>query len=503
VRIWADSRQSRVRQVIEEAFRRSSLVLAVEHSAIALAAVFGGVILLLLLGTQIFDARWLLLLAVVGTVAMFMRVRGRILSRYRVAQLVDRRLQLHDTLSTAWFLLETPAAGGFALAQIERAEKTAETVRPAAVFPFVWRRTWALAAALFAVAFGLFALRYLVTSSLSLRQALIPLSFPLPAEVLERIESLAGSNSLDHKSQLKGALPNSRRERADGSDPSDRDSNRAESAGKSGESKKAQRSPNPQDLQEGGARQGQSADRANSPDQTQSSATEKQRSDKPANGRPPGDNQSASKDASQEHGPQDNSSLMDRMKDALSGLMAKMRQEQGELKNSERSPQQKSGDQAAESRSRNGQTQQSSRNPQENEGQDRQQSALGQQAAQASEKSPGTQSHASDASASRKGADSQSGIGRQDGEKSLKEADQLRAMGKLDEIIGKRSASLTGDMTIESRSNHQTLQTQYSGRVGSHSDLGGEIDRDEVPVALQQYVREYMEQVRKQANSQR
>ncbi len=502
MRIWADSGQSRVRQVIEKAFRRRSLVLVVEHSAVALAAVLGGLILLLLLGTQIFDGRWLLLLALAGGLVMFLRVRGRLLSRYRVAQLVDRRLQLHDSLSTAWFLLQRPATGGLAQAQIARAEQTAENVKPAVVFPFVWRRAWSIAGALFAVAFGLFALRYLVTSSLSLKQALVPLSFPLPADLLERIESLAGRNSVDHANQLKAALPGSRREISDGSNPSDRDANRAESAGKSGAGNNEQRSSNSQDHPREGARPSQSADRAGSPDQAQSPAAEKQKSDQASNGRPSSDNQSAPKDPSQEHGPQNTSSLMDRMKDALSGLMAKMRQNEGELKNNERSPQQKSGDQTAESRSRSGQTQQNSRNSQESDGQNRQQSALGQQAAQASEKLPATQSHASDASANRKGADSQSGIGRQDGEKSLKEAEQLRAMGKLDEIIGKRSASLTGDMTVETRSGHQALQTQYSGRIANHADLGGEIDRDEVPVALQQYVREYMEQVRKQANSQ-
>jgi hypothetical protein len=502
VRIWADSGQSRVRQVIEEAFRRSSLVLVVEHSAIALAAVFGGLILLLLLGTQIFDGRWLLVVALAGAAIMFVRVRGRILSRYRVAQLLDRRLDLHDSLSTAWFLLESPGAGGFAQAQIERAEQTAENVKPAAVFPFVWRRAWALAGALFAVAFGLFALRYLVTSSLSLKQALIPLSFPLPAEVLERIGNLAGGNSLDHKNELKASLPNAERRASDGSEPSDRASNRAESAGKRGEGNSDRHAPKTQDLHQGGTQQGQSADRANSSDQTQSPAIDKPRPDQAANGRPSSDNQSAGKESSEEHAPQNSSSLLDRMKDALSGLMAKMRQDEGKTKTSERSPQQQSGEQAAENRSRNGQTQQNSRSPQQSDGQDRQQNSLGQQGAQASEKPAAAQSHASDASANRKGADSQSGIGRQDGEKSLREADQLRAMGKLDEIIGKRSASLTGDMTVETRSGHQTLQTQYSGRVGSHADLGGEIDRDEVPVALQQYVREYMEQVRKQANSQ-
>lgn len=501
VSIWATPSQSRVRQVVEEAFWRSSLVLLVEHSAVALAVVFGGLILLLLLGTQIFDGRWLFLLALVGLTIMFVRVRRRILSRYRVAQLVDQRLQLSDSLSTAWFLLESPGTGGFAQTQIELAEKTAETVRATTAFPLILRRTWSLAGALFAVAFGLFALRYLVTSSLSLKQALIPLSFPLPAEVLERIESLAGRDSLAHKNQLKASLPNAQRQGSDGGNPQDRDSNKAEFAGKSGENNAAQGSPNPQNLRETAGPQSQSADRADNSDQNESPAGEKQSSGQASNGKPSGDNQSA-KESPREHGPQNNSNLMDKMKDALSGLMAKMQQNDGQLKNSERSPQQSPGEQAAESKSRNGQMQQSSRNPQESGGQDQQQSALGQQAAQASEKSPATQSHAADASASRKGADSQSGIGREDGEKDLKEADQLRAMGKLDEIIGKRAASLTGDITIETHSGHETLQTQYSGRVGHHADLGREIDRDEVPVALQQYVREYMEQVRKQANSQ-
>jgi hypothetical protein len=98
-----------------------------------------------------------------------------------------------------------------------------------------------------------------------------------------------------------------------------------------------------------------------------------------------------------------------------------------------------------------------------------------------------------------KGADAHSGIGRQDGDKSVKEAEQLAAMGKLAEIIGKRSASLTGDMTVETPSGKQQLKTDYSGKVGHHADTGGEINRDEIPLADQQYVREYMELVRKQS----
>jgi hypothetical protein len=36
--------------------------------------------------------------------------------------------------------------------------------------------------------------------------------------------------------------------------------------------------------------------------------------------------------------------------------------------------------------------------------------------------------------------------------------------------------------------------------VARHSDTGGEINRDEIPVALQPYVREYMELVRRPAS---
>jgi hypothetical protein len=35
--------------------------------------------------------------------------------------------------------------------------------------------------------------------------------------------------------------------------------------------------------------------------------------------------------------------------------------------------------------------------------------------------------------------------------------------------------------------------------VGRHADLGGEINRDEIPLMYQQYIREYMSQVRRQA----
>jgi len=90
-----------------------------------------------------------------------------------------------------------------------------------------------------------------------------------------------------------------------------------------------------------------------------------------------------------------------------------------------------------------------------------------------------------------------SGIGSQDGDKSIRQAEQLAAMGKISEIIGKRSANLTGEATVEVQSTSQQLRTPYVPRGGQHSQGGAEIGRDQIPVALQTYVERYFEQVRK------
>ena len=73
-------------------------------------------------------------------------------------------------------------------------------------------------------------------------------------------------------------------------------------------------------------------------------------------------------------------------------------------------------------------------------------------------------------------------------------------MGKISEIIGKRSQNLTGEILVEVQSNkQQQLKTAYSGKQAAHAEAGGEISRDEVPLMYQQYVRQYFAQVRKPA----
>jgi hypothetical protein len=54
---------------------------------------------------------------------------------------------------------------------------------------------------------------------------------------------------------------------------------------------------------------------------------------------------------------------------------------------------------------------------------------------------------------------------------------------------------------VEVASGKQQLRTAYSEQQAAHADTGGEIHRDEVPLADQRYVQQYFEEIRKPAAS--
>ncbi len=89
-------------------------------------------------------------------------------------------------------------------------------------------------------------------------------------------------------------------------------------------------------------------------------------------------------------------------------------------------------------------------------------------------------------------------MGSEDGNKEIRQAEQLAAMGKISELIGKRSAAVTGEATVEVQTTSQQLHTAYVKSGAEHSQGGAEINRDEIPVALQPYVQQYFDQLRKQ-----
>jgi hypothetical protein len=404
---------------------------------------------------------------------------------------LDHRLRLDDSLSTAWFLLENGVNGPNPVAtfQIQQAESVAERVRAAEAFPLVWRRAWMLTGALAAVAFGLFAVRYLVTKSLSLQQSIAPIQISPVFEALasrlhgnnERrpFDPAANGRAQQNTPENGTQLPEPKQ--ADNPQPQEGQGQSLTPTNAPGDKTRAE-SGKPADQKSG---EGQNSNSASSQDRQQS---EQQSAANEKNSQ--GSEKREANSAQQ--------GLMDKMKDALSSLMAKMENTapQQQRESNQNSDEDKAGSQSA-SKAQQGQQQQQAQNRQSNQDQ----SAESQSPAQASERTQASQGKSSDAMPE-KGADAHSGIGRQDGDKGVKEAEQLAAMGKLAEIIGKRSASLTGDMTVETPSGKQQLKTQYSQKLGHHADTGGEINRDQIPLADQQYIREYMELVHKQSKPQ-
>src|ERR1035441_5104253 len=82
------------------------------QGANAASAALIAFILLLLLGTQILDWRWIVLIAALAAAAGLYRARQRLPSPYAVAQAVDHRLGLADTISTALYFNPAPAPSG-------------------------------------------------------------------------------------------------------------------------------------------------------------------------------------------------------------------------------------------------------------------------------------------------------------------------------------------------------------------------------------------------------
>lgn len=452
---------------------------------------------MLLLGTQILNWYWLTLLAVIALAVSIVRTRNRILTRYRVAQVVDCRLHLTDSLSTALFLLSEAGRRNDPVArfQIEQAEHIAASVKPASAFPFKRQRAWVLAGALGTAMFGLFAVRYFVHSSLSFEESLIPIHF---GSVLERLEQ-----SLSAKNR-QPAEPGA-----------DKEGLNTPKAGQSEQNYERNDVPQLKDPNSEQPRDPtssrQSAAWSKAAEENRTSQTEKSENavGNENQRRNPGDTTGESREQANTAAPNKNqdmaggqppsSGLLEKMKDAVSSLLAKMNSTASSnrsAQNSDRSGGSRTDKESAakseqQGQSPNGRTERGRNDP----------SSEGAAQGQTREKAEASQSRNSDQSPDNNGSDAHSGIGSQNGDKALKEAEQLQAMGKLAEIIGKRSANLTGEVTVETSSGKQRLQTEDSRRVGQHSDSGGEINRDEIPVMYQQYVREYMERVHKEAKS--
>jgi hypothetical protein len=469
------------------------------QGAWAASAGMAGVILLLIAGTQILDWRFLVAISAATLVLGTYRTLRRLPSAYAIARLIDRRLLLADSLSTALYFAGagTKANASMRAGQRAQADQAAARAQLHAAMPFAMPRAVYSLAVLGLVASGLFALRYGLTRTLDLRA-------PLARIVIEDLGLAGAQEAALHKDphtatpdapkpiglSLPEGDPNNPQQLDPASDsaldtvgipdavndPLAQNHNDSKSQGESATTEKAEG--------EGDSESSSGSDSATA-DSLGSQGARK-------SGKDGAGNEGAPSRASDQ-----DASLMAKLRDAMSNLLSKMR------------PQGASGSQQQSSAGQSAQKAGAQRTGQQNAaaGFGRERQAGGQESAGADSQQmdaegkdgKNSQAQGSGHSADQKGANQPgSGIGRQDGNKDAKLAEQLAAMGKISEIIGKRSANVTGEITVEVPASQQQLHTPYSQTNATHADSGGEISRDEVPVIFQQYVQQYFEQVRKQ-----
>ena len=474
------------------------------HAASFAAVVaLGGAILLLIVGAQILNWYWLVLLFAGSLAASGYRSRAKLLSAYQVAQSIDRRLDFKDALSTAYyFSLHSDRATSpkFVEHQRQSAEDMARSADVERGMPFLMPRTAYVNLALVAVAFGMFGLRYGIHRSLDLGSPLVHINF----------DGLFGTSP-----QVASARPGQRPGDANGPrDPNappglwDAKSNDLDPANDAALQSVEDPAPNSASVSPDGSAKADAKNSEQLPPGTNplDSGEKGEPSPGDANANPSAgaDSKSGqqngskdakdSKDANQSGSAGENASLGSKLRDALSNLLAKMK------------PQSKQGGGKPNDSSQSA----SSQSSQQGEKQEGDSKSPGQEQADASANSQsegdqqqgGTQQASQGKSEGRSNnqpnsPDGKSGIGKQDGDKAAREAAELAAMGKISEIIGKRAANISGEVMVEVSPGKQQLKTQYSQQTATHVEAGGEINRDEVPLAYQQYVQQYFAQVRK------
>jgi hypothetical protein len=483
--------------LLHGARRRFVSQVVFEQGAVALGVAFGGAILLLLLGTQILDWYWLVLLFGASFGLGLWRTLRRVPSSYRLAQIIDARMNLHDSISTALFY-----AGGTRRADPElleyqhaEAERAARRIHPAQVFPMRMPKALYAAGGVALVAFGMFAIRYGVTRSLDLRPSLVRIAF----ETLWPADNRAAA---DKKSDLRKKIEDQLKKLGISVGSPDTEAKERDSD--------AQTAMNTTDVPDASAEPGD-ASQANvnktESDQAPGDGDSEEKGGRATGSEDPGAQvppdaapqataEAAKQDPAQKNAASqsnDKSGLLDRMRDAMANLLNKlnMQPKGGETRQQMSKSSQKGGAGQKSESQKGAQSQRPDSSGASSPDQQGQQQGDG-------EKAQAAQGRTGDKNGQREpSSDSKSGIGKEDGDKSAREAEQLAAMGRISEILGKRAQNMSGELMVEVAGGNQQLKTAYSGKEGKHVEAGGEITRDEVPLIYRDFVQQYFEKVRR------
>jgi hypothetical protein len=447
-------------QQLLSAARRRALSHALLRELILAAAVgFAVAAVVLLAGTERLGAYWIPLAALVTLAGRLIFEFRRRPSPYAIAQRIDERLHLFDTISTAAYFADAPdprrrVDPALRDMQRARAEEAARSVDLKRALPLT--RPFALypSAILACVVAGLFLLRFAATGSFDPKASLV--EGPLKA-LLGAAEKQARANKQPGPGQEPGNSDDTSKEL---------DKNRDYAGEPEG-----QKESSPEAAEEAEAQKGQQE------------KGEGQKGDQAADSQPSQDpsNLEKSPEQGREQDGRQQESLLDKLKDAVSDMMNKMKpssnkqpQKNQNGKNGERKPgegQEKSSDMDDKNPGDNADSEN------HNRGNDMDNSGL--------------------SAEGEKDDNEHSGIGSQEGDKSARQAEALKAMGKITELFGKRAENVTGAVMIEVGSTRQQLKTPLAQRDAAHAEAGSEIHRDEVPLEYEQYVQRYFDQIRR------
>ncbi len=489
---------SPVSQLLKKARQRCLLDLVLDQSALAISIAMAGAILLLLTGTSLLEWYWIALLAIASLAIGLYRFRNRVPSEYRLAQRIDWKLNLADALSTAKHFAETHSP--IVDQQRASAEQTARAIDPRIAVPFTRSRFVWPAAGLALVACGLFAVRYAVTGSMSLEPSLVKMAYDtfFGSGPQQQAKNKIRNPQIDKNNPLDPGNPDAQTTQSDQMPDSQMESietpdvSNASAADQSKSAAQVQQKSSPDDQQGDNSEQGEKGDKAQQGDdgnQDNSSKGDKSKDAKQKDGKQDAKNQNANND---------NSSMLDKLKDAMANMLNKMKSTPPkEGQSAQNSQDSKAGGQE-KGNQKGAQNQKGQNDSQDADAQ----SDQNQQQGDKSEKKQSANAKSGDKSQDKNNSpDAKSGIGSSDGDKAAKEAEQLAAMGKISEIIGKRSANVSGEVMVEVGSTKQQLKTPWAQKQATHIEAGSEIHRDEVPLMYQQFVQQYFEEIRKSPES--
>jgi hypothetical protein len=476
-----------LQELIHKARRRLLFNEVLKQFALSTALAIGGLALLLTLGTRYVEW-WVVALFAAGVIGWASaKLRRKLPSEYAAAVWLDDKAGLHDSLSTAHYFATSNAkaansgalsaeAQAILLAQRGQAESVAKDVDVAMTVPFRFPKALFGLAALLFVSAGLVSVRYFFGHGLNLNAPITEVIFPdlaaTPGKKAEKPgKSPERKNDFDEARSLLSKL-------GLGANLDDKPDDKLDEA-LADALKSAEKSPgNGQDAKLD--QNAQNGDPLEAPKDAPKNGNGSQSGENKKSGESSPDQQGAQSSA--KSGERSEKSLLSKLKDAMDNMMGSPSPQADKKSAGGKQQQSKAGSQA-----------QAGQQSGESGDEENKQAADGEASGNAQKgNSPGQTSGNGDQQ-----QEGPSVAGSEDGQKAIKAAAQMKAMGKISELIGKRSEQVTGESMIDVQSGNQKLQTAYKDKIATHGEGAGEVSRDEIPLSVQAYVQEYFQQVRK------